>query len=90
VRVGENGVVALPAAGLLARVITGAGSLDRVGHELAVGRWLDFEGIPLRQVHRRVRQVPRHAAPVRRRGNISDAAQSRCPVGIGFSVNSYL
>ncbi len=46
-RVGENGVVALPDAGLLARVIAGAGSLHRVEREVMVASWLISEGIPV-------------------------------------------
>jgi aminoglycoside phosphotransferase (APT) family kinase protein len=46
-RIGENGVVALPAAGLLARVIAGADILDQVEHEITVARWLEREGIPV-------------------------------------------
>lgn len=46
-RIGENGVIILPAAGLLARVIAGADSLHRVEREITVASWLASEGIPI-------------------------------------------
>jgi hypothetical protein len=46
-RVGENGVVVLPAAGVLARVVRGQNALDHVGHELSVADWLLSRDVPV-------------------------------------------
>lgn len=45
-RVGENGVVVLPAAGALARVIRDQEQLPHVEHEMAVAQWLASVAVP--------------------------------------------
>ncbi|WP_230416531.1 phosphotransferase family protein [Micromonospora tarapacensis] len=46
-RVGENGVVVLPAAGALARVIPDESQFDHVRHELVVAKWLFSHDVPV-------------------------------------------
>ena len=46
-RVGENGVVVLPAAGLLAKVVPGADQHDAVTRELSVAAWLSTAQVPV-------------------------------------------
>ena len=57
-RIGENGVITLPAAGLLARVIAGADSLHRVEREITVASWLAAEGIPIAEPSGRKPRTP--------------------------------
>jgi len=46
-RVGENGVVVLPAAGALARVVQGENALDHASSELSVADWLLSRDVPV-------------------------------------------
>ena len=46
-RVGENGVVVLPAAEVLARVVRGQTALDHVRNELSVADWLLSRDVPV-------------------------------------------
>lgn len=46
-RVGENAVVLLPAAGALARVAAGDSRFDQLRDELRVARWLSAAGVPV-------------------------------------------
>ncbi|MFJ8690665.1 phosphotransferase family protein [Micromonospora wenchangensis] len=47
VRVGENGVVLLPVAGVMARVVPGAEAVDHVRREIAVAGWLASQKAPV-------------------------------------------
>lgn len=46
-RVGENGVVVLPGAGALARVVRDQKQLAQVQHEMAVAQWLASVAVPV-------------------------------------------